>query len=117
MEADAKDMGGHLSHEYHYVTSIGEQKLQTCSECNETSVDNTENEDEQSKCPKCNADTVERISGIEVSSLKFTENLLDIKKINFSFKQYRKDKFEYCMLLTGSWKERKNNNNVQNFDR
>lgn len=66
MEADAKDMGGHLSHEYHYLTSIGEQSLHTCSSCGETSVDSTENEDEVSECPKCNSKEIQKNNGIEV---------------------------------------------------
>lgn len=70
MEADAKDMGGHLSHEYHYVTSIGEQKLQSCPKCQEISIDNTENEEEKPKCPKCDAENVDRMSGIEVSLVR-----------------------------------------------
>lgn len=70
MEADAKAMGGHLSHEYHYESPVGEQKLQICSECSEVSVDNNENEEDISKCPKCFADKVEKMSGIEVCSQK-----------------------------------------------
>ncbi|XP_031633823.1 probable proline--tRNA ligase, mitochondrial [Contarinia nasturtii] len=64
VEADAQQMGGNLSHEYHYLTPIGEQKLQECSVCNETSVNSTETGD--SECPKCKSNRVEKCSGIEV---------------------------------------------------
>lgn len=60
-------MGGHLSHEYHYVTSIGEQKLQTCLSCGENSIDSTENDGDESKCPRCKAKDLKKESGIEVS--------------------------------------------------
>lgn len=59
-------MGGHLSHEYHYVTSIGEQKLQTCLDCGESLIDSTENEVD--KCPRCQTKNLKKESGIEVSA-------------------------------------------------
>lgn len=66
MEADAKEMGGHLSHEYHYLTSIGEARLQNCPKCQHYSIEGGENETDGSKCPKCSAENVEKMNGIEV---------------------------------------------------
>lgn len=72
MEADGTDMGGHLSHEYHYLTSIGEQKLQFCSDCGEISVEPGNIDNcllDNSKCPKCNSNGLSKKRGIEVSAL------------------------------------------------
>lgn len=66
MEADAKEMGGYLSHEYHYLDPIGEAKLQNCRHCQHYSIDATEKANEQFKCPKCNTENVEKHNGIEV---------------------------------------------------
>lgn len=66
VKADAKDMGGHLSHEYHYLEPIGEAKLQNCPECQSYSIDATENEEDVSECPECHAKNMEKTSGIEV---------------------------------------------------
>lgn len=77
-------MGGHLSHEYHYVTSIGEQKLQTCSACGETTIDTTGIDEEESDCPSCHAKEAKKNSGIEVSASVVEFPLcFFIEKINF----------------------------------
>lgn len=57
-------MGGNFSHEYHYLTSIGEAKLQTCLSCGTTS--NAPPNDDQGGCPKCHAKETDTQSGIEV---------------------------------------------------
>lgn len=72
MEADATEMGGHLSHEYHYLAPIGEQSLQTCASCGETSIDSTEDKTAVSDCPKCNSKQVEKHRGIEVGFIRVT---------------------------------------------
>ncbi|MCJ1227792.1 hypothetical protein MMC12_004451 [Toensbergia leucococca] len=51
-EADSGEIGGSLSHEYHFPTPKGEDNIITCNSCsyaiNEELVKNTD-----SKCPKC----------------------------------------------------------------
>lgn len=70
MEADAKEMGGHLSHEYHYLSSIGEGKLQNCSKCGHSSVCSAE-DGERLQCPKCLAtENIEKSTAIEVNGFK-----------------------------------------------
>lgn len=63
-------MGGHLSHEYHYLEPIGEAKLQNCPKCQSYSIDATENEEDSSECPECHAKNMEKTSGIEVRKEK-----------------------------------------------
>lgn len=67
VEADASQMGGFLSHEYHYLSSIGEAKLQSCLNCGHLLVDDREMRDvNELKCAKCQAKNVEHTTGIEV---------------------------------------------------
>lgn len=63
VEADASDMGGHLSHEYHYMNSIGDERLLICSSCHHSIK---ETEETPSKCTKCNSTSILRHRGIEV---------------------------------------------------
>lgn len=56
-------MGGYLSHEYHYISEIGEDHILNCSNCGCWS--NTELG--KGKCPKCNkTGNVNIQNGIEV---------------------------------------------------
>lgn len=72
MEADATQMGGYLSHEYHYLASIGEAKLQHCLNCGHSFVVEKETrEKNELKCPKCQAKNVEHTNGIEVNKEGF----------------------------------------------
>lgn len=64
VEADTGDMGGSLSHEYHYVTDVGENKLLKCEKCNYAM--NIEMNKETKLCIKCQADDVKHINGLEV---------------------------------------------------
>lgn len=74
MEADGKEMGGHFSHEYHFVSPIGEEKLQSCFSCGKSSKDTS---DEQTNtdgptCDKClGGRQLEKKSGIEVNAIFF----------------------------------------------
>lgn len=78
MEADAKEMGGHFSHEYHFLSSIGEEKLQTCLTCGKSSKDTSDDQSSSSgssTCPKCqNGRELEQNSGIEVNTFHFYTN-------------------------------------------
>lgn len=64
VEADAQEMGGHLSHEYHYVNQIGDEKLMTCSSCSDSMKDTGTDEP---KCAKCGGTSFEKHRGIEVT--------------------------------------------------
>lgn len=101
VEADAKDMGGQLSHEYHYLAPIGEQSLQTCSSCGETSVDSTENVNTL-VCSRCNSKEVQRNRGIEVNFVIFKQFLCFLKQIIISL-NYSIDtiKFKLCCSISG----------------
>lgn len=64
VEATAGNMGGSLSHEYHYLADIGEDEVITCKSCNYSA--NTELVGKES-CPKCDSSEGLKISrGIEV---------------------------------------------------
>lgn len=68
VEADATSMGGSVSQEFHYLSHIGESKLQTCRSCNH-SIDHTRNVDTAdavTECPSCKSANVEHKKGIEV---------------------------------------------------
>lgn len=57
-----------MSQEFHYLSHIGESKLQTCRSCNH-SVDHTSNVDTDNavnECPSCKSADVEHAKGIEV---------------------------------------------------
>lgn len=70
VEADASQMGGFLSHEYHYLSPIGEAKLQKCLNCGHFLVDDRETRDvNELKCPKCHANNIKHTNGIEVIEL------------------------------------------------
>lgn len=72
MEADAAQMGGYLSHEYHYLSPIGEAKLQHCLNCDHLLVEDRETRDLSAlECSKCQAKNVKHTNGIEVKMLFF----------------------------------------------
>jgi prolyl-tRNA synthetase len=59
-EADSGNMGGKLSHEYHYVSDLGEDVVWTCTRCkytanNEVVPKNRANSSSNHSCPKCKA--------------------------------------------------------------
>lgn len=84
VEADAKEMGGDFSHEYHFVSPIGEEKLQTCLTCGKSSKDASDDQSDapdSSACKDCqNGREVEKKLGIEVN-FYFYENILRSKRI------------------------------------
>lgn len=70
MEADATQMGGYLSHEYHYMAPIGEAKLQHCLSCGHLLIeDRVTREVSELECSKCQAKNVEHTNGIEVNTV------------------------------------------------
>lgn len=74
VEADAMQMGGFLSHEYHYLSPIGEAKLQRCRNCGHLLAEDREiKEVNDVKCIKCQATNVEHTNGIEVIALSTNE--------------------------------------------
>lgn len=63
-------MGGSLSHEYHYLTNIGEDEVVTCPNCNYSA--NTQLVGKE-KCSKCDSSEALKISrGIEVKDKRKT---------------------------------------------
>lgn len=75
MEAEAQEMGGHLSHEYHYMNQIGDEYLLTCSSCSHSMKDTKSNEP---KCAKCNGTSFETHRGIEVRLFCLSKNKICI---------------------------------------
>lgn len=70
VEADATLMGGYLSHEYHYLSPVGEAKLQHCMNCGHSSIDDRETMGEnEMECSKCHAKKIDHTNGIEVNGL------------------------------------------------
>lgn len=63
MEAEADEMGGHLSHEYHFMNSIGDEKLLICTGCNHSTK---ETEQCDTNCLKCGGTALQKHRGIEV---------------------------------------------------
>lgn len=61
VEGSAGFMGGNLSHEFHFLAEIGEDRLFTCNSCDY--LGNIEQSGE--KCPKCASSGTFR-TGIEV---------------------------------------------------
>lgn len=58
-------MGGKLSHEFHYISSSGEDRILQCNSCNYTA--NIEVNQNSSLCPKCKStDSLMEVKGIEV---------------------------------------------------
>jgi prolyl-tRNA synthetase len=65
VSGDTGVMGGNTSHEYHYLTSIGEDQILECNRC--ARAINRELAIEDGKiCPKCNLDSLRKHNGIEV---------------------------------------------------
>lgn len=60
-------MGGTLSHEYHFPSEVGEDKLLECKKCN--AISNVELCNDDKVCPQCNSSEVQITHGIEVSYL------------------------------------------------
>lgn len=77
-------MGGDFSHEYHFVSPIGEEKLQTCLTCGKSSKDASDDQldaPDSSTCKDCqNGREVEKKLGIEVN-FYYYENILSSKRI------------------------------------
>lgn len=63
VEAEAQEMGGLLSHEYHYTNPIGDEKIITCSNCRHSMK---EPDETILKCAKCQSTCFEKSRGIEV---------------------------------------------------
>lgn len=66
VQADTGDIGGSLSHEFHFAAEVGEDVLITCTECTYSS--NVEIcGDSLVKCPVCHKNALGRSAGIEVA--------------------------------------------------
>lgn len=75
VEADAKDMGGYLSHEYHYLAPIGDENVKICRSCLH-SIKSNDEKTVTDRCSVCNGTNLEENKGIEVESFfHLTETL------------------------------------------
>ncbi|CAG7786206.1 unnamed protein product [Allacma fusca] len=66
-------IGGSLSHEYHLLANIGEDKLVTCNACNFAfnveilnAVESSQEDSKSHDCPKCKSTNTKKHLGIEV---------------------------------------------------
>lgn len=60
-------MGGSLSHEYHYISPVGEDTLLNCSSCGYAGNAEVFGEDATSTCPNCQSTQLNRVRGVEVA--------------------------------------------------
>ena len=69
-EADSGAIGGDLSHEFHFPSSVGEDTLVQCQECshviNEERLPPSSTQKTIIPCPKCNSSSTTKIPAIEV---------------------------------------------------
>lgn len=65
INADTGVMGGNTSHEYHILTSIGEDLIVKCAAC-ERAVNKELCNEDGTICAKCHKDTLETCQGIEI---------------------------------------------------
>lgn len=67
--ASSGSMGGSLSHEYHYLSPVGEDTVYLCRHCNHAA--NKEISSEEGRCPKCERSGVSTERAIEVGHTFF----------------------------------------------
>lgn len=60
-------MGGSLSHEYHYVSAVGEDTLLQCSACGYAGNAEVIAERSESNCPSCRSSQLSQVRGVEVA--------------------------------------------------
>lgn len=66
INADTGVMGGKTSHEYHILTSIGEDQIVTCDAC-QRAVNKELCESDGKICEKCTAENLQHHQGIEIA--------------------------------------------------
>ncbi|XP_002046617.3 probable proline--tRNA ligase, mitochondrial [Drosophila virilis] len=69
VEAATGIMGGSLSHEYHYISPVGEDTLLNCSACGYAGNAEVLGSDAEtaSTCPSCQSTQLSRVRGVEVA--------------------------------------------------
>lgn len=60
-------MGGSLSHEYHYVSAVGEDTLLQCNNCGYAGNVEVLEENSESNCPSCRGTQLSQVRGVEVA--------------------------------------------------
>ncbi|XP_020814342.1 probable proline--tRNA ligase, mitochondrial isoform X1 [Drosophila serrata] len=63
-------MGGSLSHEYHYISPVGEDTLLQCSSCGfagNSEVLETSLQESPTSCPSCKSTSLSTVRGVEVA--------------------------------------------------
>uniref|UniRef100_A0A6M2DI79 Probable proline--tRNA ligase, mitochondrial n=1 Tax=Xenopsylla cheopis TaxID=163159 RepID=A0A6M2DI79_XENCH len=72
VEADGGTIGGTLSHEYHILADVGEDRLLNCNDCGFLSK--SESIDDIKDCPECKTKNVLNRKGIEVGHSFYLED-------------------------------------------
>lgn len=67
VEAATGIMGGSQSHEYHYISPVGEDTLLNCSSCGYAGNAEVVEPDASSTCPTCRSTQLNRVRGVEVA--------------------------------------------------
>ena len=84
VEGSTGIMGGSMSHEYHYLSSIGEDQLLECNSCghriSQECLQLTNTDSENQSCPKCNDKDLKNNLGLEVRLKK----MVKFKLFNFN---------------------------------
>ncbi|XP_075159774.1 prolyl-tRNA synthetase 2-like protein, mitochondrial [Haematobia irritans] len=67
VEACSGMMGGKVSHEYHYISSAGEDNLLRCEDCRYAFNEEVTGDTKTTSCLKCHSKNVKQIKGMEVA--------------------------------------------------
>ena len=66
VQGDTGVIGGKISHEYHFISDIGQDELVICENCGHGSNKELAAEDNIDICPKCSSAQLRKSKGIEV---------------------------------------------------
>ena len=66
VQGDTGVIGGKISHEYHFISDIGQDELVICENCGHGSNKELAAEDNVDICPKCSSAQLRKSKGIEV---------------------------------------------------
>lgn len=72
VEADASQMGGSISHEYHYFAHVGDEVLRSCSKCGHT--EKIENDSASNECAKCLSSDLKINHAVEIGHTFYLGN-------------------------------------------
>lgn len=66
VEADASDMGGSISHEYHFLAPMGDEVLSLCANCGHSTKFDEQLDTLEDVCVKCKSRELTKSRGIEI---------------------------------------------------